>query len=336
VRILNSPLVTRSIDGGMNEFERVSLRWTRFNVIFVAATFVAIIITAVVFYLQFLEMAGQTDIIGISARQARRDSAESSLSTEKQLAALLKQIEAAKAQAKAAQDSAVAIKQQTETGARPWLELSEIVLTSGITINMNGEANSQVHVVAKNIGKTPAREVSLWIELGEHYTERQEIRRLCTMNVPTPKDFGKYGQVLFPDKTLGERENQGISIKLKPLTLLERKRSGTGYNESLRLDKNGPPSSQEELIYSIPSSVIGCIQYKSFTSDVPYYTGFNYELFPGMKGAEMFGYNINFDRKTGKANNIPPSIPKENGIVTIPLDWLRLTQNRGWGNDIVK
>lgn len=239
-------------------------------------------------------------------------------------------------QAKAAQDSANAIQRQTEIGARPWLELSEIALTGGITINMKGEANSLVHVVAKNIGKTPAKEVSFMVELGERNTEHQEILRLCTMKFPIPENEGKYGQVLFPDKALGERENRVINITLKPLTLVERKQVGTGYSESLRIDKNGPPSSQKELIYPIPSSVIGCIQYKSFTSDVIYYTGFIYEIFTPTKGTEMFGYNIYFDRKTGKANHIPPSIPQENGTITIPLDWLRLTENQGWGNDIVK
>ena len=311
------------------EFERLSLRWARLNAVFVGLTLIAITGTAVVFWDQFKEMSSQTDILAIAARQSRRDSAESSANAARQLAIAQKQ-------AKAAQDSANAIQRQTEIGARPWLELSEIALAGGITINMKGEVNSLVHVVAKNIGKTPAKEVSFMVELGERNTEHQEILRLCTMKFAIPENEGKYGQVVFPDKALGERENRVINITLKPLTLVERKQVGTGYSESLRIDKNGPPSSQEELIYPIPSSVIGCIQYKSFTSDVIYYTGFIYEIFTPTKGTEMFGYNIYFDRKTGKANHIPPSIPQENGTITIPLDWLRLTENQGWGNDIVK
>ena len=311
------------------EFERLSLRWARLNAVFVGLTLFAITGTAVVFWDQFKEMSSQTDILAIAARQARRDSAESSANAARQLSI-------AQEQAKAAQDSVNAIQRQTEIGARPWLELSKIAITGGMTIDINGEAHSQVYVVATNVGKTPAREVSLWVELGERSTERQEIRRLCTMNVPTPKDAGKYGQILFPTKTLGEEETQTISIKLRQLTLVERKPAGTGYSESFRWDKGGPPPSQEQFIYPNPSSVIGCIQYKSFTSEALYYTGFVYELLPLIKGREMFGYNIHFDRKTKKATDIPATITQENGTVTIPLDWLRLTQNRGWGNDIVK
>lgn len=320
----------------MHDFESLTLRWARINAIFVGGTLFAIVITAIVFWGQWNEMAHQTDLLNIAARQARRDSAESSITTQKQLAIAQQQVSNAERQAKAAQDSAIAIQRQTEIGARPWLELSEIALTGPMTINVNGEARTTVHVVATNIGKTPAKEVSLWVELGERVTEHQEIRRLCTMSVPTPKDAGKAGQILFPTKTLGKEENQTISIKLKQFTLVERKKAGTGYQESIRLDKSGPPSSQEQFIYSIPSSVIGCIQYKSFTSDVPYYTGFIYEIYPPMKDIEMFGYNIHFDRKTGIAGDIPSTIPQENGTVTVPLEWLRLAQNRGWGNDIVK
>jgi hypothetical protein len=286
-------------------------------------------VVAYVYWQELEQMANQTILFEEQANRAVIEYAGNSATTNRQL-------ESIRDQAKAAQDSANAIQRQTEIGARPWLELSEIALKGGMTINMSGEANLQVHVVATNIGKTPAREVSLMVELGEHSTEHQEIHRLCTMNFFAPKGAGKYGQVLFPTKTLGEGENQGISIKLKPLTLVERKRSGTGYSEALRLDKNGPPPSQEELIYPIPSSVIGCIQYKSFTSDVPYYTGFIYEIFPMMKGREMFGYDIHFDRKTGNANNVPSTIPQGNGIVTIPFEWLRLMPNRGWGNDVVR
>lgn len=337
VRVINTPLLTREVEQSeLGVFEDRTLRYARWTIIVGVVTLLVILGTAVVFWDQFQEMAAQTDILAISTRQARRDSAESSIATQKQLALAQQQIASAQRQAKAAQDSANAIQRQTEIGARPWLELSEIALTGPMTINMNGEARTQVHAIATNIGKTPAREVSLWVELGEHATEHQEIRRLCTMSLPTPTGAGKYGQILFPTKTLGKEENQTISIKLKRFTLVERKQVGTGYQESIRLDKNGPPPSQEQFIYSIPSSVVGCIQYKSFTSDIPYYTGFIYEIYPPMKGIEMLGYNIHFDRKTGIASDIPSTIPQENGTVTIPIEWLRLTQNRGWGNDIVK
>lgn len=289
-------------------------------------------VTAALFYVQLNEMQSQTQILASQSEGANAGALMDEMNTRNQLGIVKEQADAAQKQAKAAQDSANAIQRQTEIGSRPWLELSEIALTDGMRINAKGEANSLVHIVATNIGKTPAREVGFWAELGERYNEHQEIQRMCTMETGGPKGAGKYGQVLFPTKKLGEKENRVITIKLKPLTLVSR----TGKAESTRIDKNGPPSSQEESIYSIPSSVIGCIQYKSFTSDVPYYTGFIYEFIPPAKGMEMFGYNIHFDRKTGKASDLPPTISQESGTVTIPLEWLRLAPNFGWGNDIVK
>lgn len=197
-----------------------------------------------------------------------------------QLATANRNASYAQQQAKAAQNSANAIQQQTETAARPWLKLSEIALTGEITIDKDGAAHTTVHVVAENIGKTPAREVSLMAELAEPYNEHKELERLCTMSFVVPQGTGKYGQVLFPTDTLGKNENQSIGVKLTPMTLIERKQaeSGTGYSESFRVDKNGPPPSQKEMIYPVPSSVIGCVQYKSFTSDTPYYTGFVYNI----------------------------------------------------------
>jgi hypothetical protein len=225
---------------------------------------------------------------------------------------------------------------KTEIGARPWLELSEIALTGGITINMSGEANSQVHVVAKNIGKTPARQVSLIAELGAQGWEHQEVERLCTMSFVSTKQMGRYGQVLSPGDTLGKDENQSIGVKLKPLTLIKREPAGTGFRESFQLDKNGPPPSQEEIIFTMPTSVIGCVQYKSFTSDIPYYTGFTYSLGWKVKNIDEVVYNIRFDRKTGDATASPSKTLKGNGSIAIPLEWMRLTPNLGWGNDVVR
>ena len=326
VRVVNDPLFTRVIeDDELSVFEHRTLRFARWGFLVAIVTLLIAIATGLVFYGQFSEMANQTDLLSRAAKQARIDAKDTGIAAAKQL-------EISRNQAKAAQDSANAIQRQTEIGARPWLELSEIALTDGMRINAKGEANSMVHIEATNIGKTPAREVAFWAELGERFNEHQEIQRMCTMETGAPQGAGKYGQVLFPTKKLGEKENRVITIKLKPLTLVSR----TGQGESIRMDKNGPPSSQEESIYSVPSSVIGCIQYKSFTSNVPYYTGFIYEINMPSKGMEFFGYNIHFDRKTGNAVGIPATIHEENGTVTIPLDWLRLTENQGWGNDIVK
>ena len=286
-------------------------------------------ITATLFYVQLNEMASQTQILASQNESAAAGGLFDQMNTRRQLAI-------AQQQAKAAQDSAKAIQQQTEIGARPWLEISEIALVGGITINMKGEAQSTAHIVTQNIGKTPARQVSLMVELGAEGREHQEVKRLCTMSFVSTEQMGKYGQVLFPTETLGKNENQNIVVNLKPLTLVERKPAGTGYSESLRLDKNGPPPSQEEIIFPMPSSVIGCIQYKSFTSEIPYYTGFTYRLYSGGKDVNQAIYNIRFDRRTGEVTTTPATILKGNGSITVPFEWIGLVPNRGWGNDVVR
>jgi hypothetical protein len=254
-----------------------------------------------------------------------------------ELASALKQNrDALQTQTTASNGQLAAIQQQTEIGARPWLNISEVALAGGITINMKGEAQSAVHVVTQNIGKTPARAVSLMAELGAQGSEHQEVERLCTMGFVSTKQMGKYGQVLFPTDTLGKDETQNIGVTLKPMTLVERKPAGTGYSESLRLDKNGPPPSQEEIIFSMPSSVIGCVQYKSFTSETPYYTGFTYSLHPKLKDINAVVYNVRFDRRTGEATTTPTTTLKGNGSITIPFEWMGLAPNRGWGNDVVR
>jgi hypothetical protein len=251
-----------------------------------------------------------------------------------ELASALKQNrDALQAQTAASNGQLAAIQQQTEIGARPWLKISEIALTSGITIDMNGEARTAVHVIAQNIGKTPAREVSLMVELAAYGNEHQEVERLCTMSFVSTKQMGKYGQVLFPTDMLGEHETKITGIKLKPLTIVERKPTGA---ESLRLDKNGPPPSQEEIIFTVPSSVIGCVQYKSFTSDTLYYTGFTYSLESKGKGIDAIVYNVRFDRKTGEATAVPSKTLKGNGSITIPFEWIGLAPHEGWGNDVVR
>jgi hypothetical protein len=145
--------------------------------------------------------------------------------------------------------------------------------------------------------------------------------------------MAKFCSPLIP---LGEHENLNIGMTLKPMTLIKREPVENGFRESLQLDKKGPPQSQGEIIFTVPTSVIGCIQYKSFTSEIPYYTGFIYGFYPKLKTVNTSFYNVRFDRKTGDATTSPSTSLTGNGSITIPFEWLGLTPNFGWGNDVVR
>ena len=86
VRIVNDPLLTREVgEDELGVFEHSTLRYARWGFIVAVATLIVVVGTAIVFWDQFREMNSQTDILAISARQARRDSAEASITTQKQL-----------------------------------------------------------------------------------------------------------------------------------------------------------------------------------------------------------------------------------------------------------
>jgi hypothetical protein len=150
----------------LGEFERLSLRWARLNAVFVGLTLIAITGTAVVFWDQFKEMSSQTDLLAISARQARRDSAESSVNASKQLAI-------AHQQADAAEKGVKAIQTQMRQDQRAWVEITMIgdttktpidprqpiviplkITNAGKTRGIGIKIRAEVEVVSKNAEPT--------------------------------------------------------------------------------------------------------------------------------------------------------------------------------------
>ena len=166
--------------------------WLTATGIFLAA------ITATIFWGQFKEMISQTDMLSISARQARRDSengdlraqqqiselqrqataaqdgvriaakesAQNAVRIERQLKLLQSQAEANRDQADAALKSAIAIQKQTEISERPWLSV-----------------NLKLSIKTKSISKfTIAREIleRLNAKKDNHLRELREVVRRVT------------------------------------------------------------------------------------------------------------------------------------------------------------
>lgn len=142
----------------LKDFERLSLRWARINAIFVGFTLVAIVGTAVVFWQQFKEMASQTNLLGISARQARRDSAESSANAIKQLAI-------AQRQAKAAQNSVEAIQTQMRQDQRAWVEIRFVKDEQHKNLVLDPRSPISIPLKIINVGKTLGVRVRVFAEV---------------------------------------------------------------------------------------------------------------------------------------------------------------------------
>jgi cell division protein FtsL len=125
----------------MTRFERVTIGLA------IVGTLLAIG-TAVIFHNQFKEMAGQTDLLNIAAKQARRDSASADAKTQQAL-------DLARKQTDAAQKSVKAIQRQMRQDQRAWI----IFNPSPPVVTDDGPFFQQFQVV--NTGKTPAKIVRI-------------------------------------------------------------------------------------------------------------------------------------------------------------------------------
>jgi hypothetical protein len=154
---------------------------------------------------------------------------------------------AATAQAKTAQA-------QLELSERPWITVSNPVITGSLTVDNNGVASTSVSVIIKNIGKSPARIFPQW-ELTSYNQADDVLSKMCHQSPPwqhqkeVPR-LEALGPILFPD---GDPPPINLGLPGKLMSIAPR-------------------------TYLVIPSVVGCIIYKSFTTDEIYYTGFIYDL----------------------------------------------------------
>ena len=132
------PLLVRVIeDDELSSFEERSISFARWGIGIAIFTILIGVGTAIVFWGQFRETWAQTDILAISGRQARRDSAESSINTAKQIAI-------AQQQANAAQESVKAIRRQFAFAQRPWIQVDTgfAIRQSDVWVGNDSSGNS--------------------------------------------------------------------------------------------------------------------------------------------------------------------------------------------------
>jgi hypothetical protein len=142
-------------DSEEQEIERQMSRFERVTISLAIVGTILALGTAVVFYDQFAEMATQTDLLNIAAKQSRRDSAETSIKLEHQLGITQQQATAAQDQVIAARDSVKAIQRQMRQDQRPWIEVVDKAGQISIT---EGQPLVWATGIA-NVGKTAARSV---------------------------------------------------------------------------------------------------------------------------------------------------------------------------------
>jgi hypothetical protein len=96
-------------------FEKKTVRIGYWGLVIAFSSLLAASVAAWVVYGQLREMAGQTDLMDIAARQARRDSAEAGVAAARQL-------RIAQQQADAAQQQVAAVTRQMRVDQRPWIK----------------------------------------------------------------------------------------------------------------------------------------------------------------------------------------------------------------------
>jgi hypothetical protein len=135
-------------DEELTRFEKKTVRFGYWGLIIASCSLLAACIAAWGVFQQFKEMASQTELLSRSARQARRDSAEASLTTAQQL-------RIAQQQASAAQEQVRAVARQMRQDQRAWIKVIVYMPDKlpAPNVSIAGKINFE------NMGKTPAKNV---------------------------------------------------------------------------------------------------------------------------------------------------------------------------------
>ena len=131
----------------LSQFEKKTIRVGFGGVVIAALSLLAASGAAELIFQQFKEMAAQTELLSRAEKQARRDSAEASITAAKQLSI-------AHQQATAAQQEVSAVSLQMRMDERAWLPIANTNLTS-----FDSTAGIDFHFDIIDTGKTPARHV---------------------------------------------------------------------------------------------------------------------------------------------------------------------------------
>jgi hypothetical protein len=155
------PLVARVIeDDEPSEFERKTLGYGGLAILVAFLALVAACVTAYFIDGQFKETAKQTKILSDSLEKEKQDSAAAAITTAQQLSIAQKQ-------ARAAQNSVLALERQMELDERPWIriELGEKDAEKKFSFLERIGDPLTIPIRLINAGKTPAKRIMAIVQL---------------------------------------------------------------------------------------------------------------------------------------------------------------------------
>jgi hypothetical protein len=163
-----SPLLVRVVeDDELNSFEKKTVTFGMVGLLIAFLSFVAASAAGYFVFQQFKEMADQTELLSRAAQQSRKDSADSAITTAKQITILKGQLEQQ-------QKSFV-------TEERGWISVSGTGFFYAIDHNQISRADS--NAIIKNSGHSPALKVRIWrcgqVRDNEPNTLDQRINTHC-------------------------------------------------------------------------------------------------------------------------------------------------------------
>jgi hypothetical protein len=202
----DAPLSVRVIkDNELSSFERITVRYGYWGIVFAFVSLVIAIYAADCVFQQFKEMAAQTELLSRGATQARRDSAEASVTTTKQL-------QIAQEQVKAAEESVDAIAAQTVEDERPWVSM-DVVAPSEFNFQLEQEPSITVKFTLTNGGHSVAKYVSVNMALVMDFRAQQAQDRICAIPKARINAKSDYGYLLFPGGTVTDTISTAVTIE---------------------------------------------------------------------------------------------------------------------------
>lgn len=115
--------------------------------------------------------------------------------------ALRQNRDALKAQTTASDGQLAAIEKQTEISERPWIAVYDSAMVGPLTISSAGEVSTVIHLTAKNLGKTPARETNISLNFAD-FVDIKSLRELCEKNGTSLQGGEGTVEFCFPMKNL--------------------------------------------------------------------------------------------------------------------------------------
>jgi len=205
----NQPIRVEIIrEDELSKFEGKTVRFGKWGLVIASLSLIAAVAAAIFVWEQFVEMAGQTDILAMDARRARDDSAAASVATSKQLWLFQRQLTEA-------HNANELNRKQWEAQNRPWIGIENPTTLPATYAYMwpktflYPSVDVDVRFSIKNYGPSPAHILPAQLALIPWASGRSpnepSLREACKIDSyrrPGQVTFqGDVGEVILPSST---------------------------------------------------------------------------------------------------------------------------------------